>query len=63
MSRIAKFLEKPISDQVAKNIADMCSFDKMKSEKQKTNSYLPESIFTKGGTVYHSGNYVNTLFD
>ncbi|XP_029634445.1 sulfotransferase 1C2 [Octopus sinensis] len=53
---IAKFLDKTISDQLAKSIVDMCSFDKMKSEKTLVSaSCVPENLFKEGGTFYHSG--------
>ncbi|XP_014790786.1 sulfotransferase 1C4 [Octopus bimaculoides] len=53
---IAKFLDKTISDQLAKSIVDMCSFDKMKSEKTLVSaSCVPKDLFKEGGTFYHSG--------
>ncbi|CAI9719616.1 estrogen sulfotransferase-like [Octopus vulgaris] len=55
LSRVANFLGKPISDQLAKSIVDMCSFDKMKSEKPLVRSYIPKDFFKEGGTLYHSG--------
>ncbi|XP_029634263.1 sulfotransferase 1E1-like [Octopus sinensis] len=55
VSRVAKFLGRTISDQLNKGIVDMCSFDKMKSEKEVVTSYLPEQSFKEGGTFYHSG--------
>ncbi|XP_014790788.1 sulfotransferase 1E1 [Octopus bimaculoides] len=55
VSRVAKFLEKTIPDQLTKDIADMCSFDKMKSEKKLVSSYLPKDSLKDGGTVFHSG--------
>eukprot|EP00106_Octopus_bimaculoides_P008494 XP_014775936.1 PREDICTED: sulfotransferase family cytosolic 1B member 1-like isoform X2 [Octopus bimaculoides] len=54
--RIAKFLEKTVSDKLAESIVDMCSFDKMKSEKELVFSYFEGTNKLKpGGTVYHSG--------
>ncbi|XP_052822594.1 luciferin sulfotransferase-like [Octopus bimaculoides] len=58
VSRVANFLEKPISDQLTKSIIDMCSFDKMKSEKPLVRSYIPKDFFKEGGTLYHSGTYI-----
>ncbi|XP_014790787.1 sulfotransferase 1E1 [Octopus bimaculoides] len=55
VSRVAKFLGKTISDQLTESIVDMCSFDKMKSEKNVTNSFLIKDHFVEGGTIYHSG--------
>ncbi|XP_029634288.1 sulfotransferase 1E1-like [Octopus sinensis] len=55
VSRVAKFLGKTISDQLTEGIVSMCSFDKMKSEKKMTDSYLPKDLIGEGGTVYHSG--------
>ncbi|CAI9719614.1 estrogen sulfotransferase-like [Octopus vulgaris] len=53
---IAKFLEKTVPDKLAESIADMCSFDKMKAEKELVCSYLREASKMKPvGTVYHSG--------
>lgn len=62
MLDVAKFLEKTISDQLAKSIVDMCSFDKMKSEKTLvSDSCVPKDLFKEGGTFYHSGKYVNVM--
>ncbi|XP_029634323.1 sulfotransferase 1A2-like isoform X1 [Octopus sinensis] len=53
---IAKFLEKTVPDKLAESIADMCSFDKMKAEKELVCSYFREASKLKPvGTVYHSG--------
>lgn len=55
VSRVARFLKRTISDQLTESIVDMCSFDKMKSEKVVVTSYLPSDSFKEGGTFYHSG--------
>ncbi|XP_029634473.2 sulfotransferase 1A2-like [Octopus sinensis] len=55
VSSVAKFLGKIIPDQLNIDIVDECSFDKMKSEKPVTGSYMSKDTFKDSGTLYHSG--------
>ncbi|XP_014790789.1 sulfotransferase 1A1 isoform X2 [Octopus bimaculoides] len=52
---IAEFLDKKISDQLALEIADMCSFDKMKKEKKVVKEGLLQITFKENCSFYRSG--------
>ncbi|XP_029634132.1 sulfotransferase 1E1-like [Octopus sinensis] len=52
---IAEFLGKKISDQLALEIADMCSFDKMKKEKKVVKEDLLKVTFKENCSFYRSG--------
>ncbi|CAI9719099.1 estrogen sulfotransferase-like [Octopus vulgaris] len=55
VSRIAKLLGKSISNQLAENIIDMCSFEKMTSEKSTESSNFTKELFRDNGSFYHNG--------
>ncbi|XP_052822483.1 uncharacterized protein LOC128247336 [Octopus bimaculoides] len=55
VSRIAKFLGKSISNQLAENIIDMCSFEKMITEKSTESSNFSKELFRDNGSFYHNG--------
>ncbi|XP_014784586.2 sulfotransferase 1E1 [Octopus bimaculoides] len=57
VSLIAKFLGKKIDEQLTKDIADMCTFDRMKNEKPSSKENVFKIDFKDNNGFFRSGEY------